>query len=436
MYQSSTSLEPALPPRSYWHPDDWAAERAKIFEPAWHLVATRSDLREHGQFASLTHLGVPLLVRNFDGELVAFRNVCAHRHALLTTKARGKSETLRCPFHGWEYGADGRTRKLPGATNFPKFDHARYCLDRFPVECCGDLVFVRMTPVGESLREFLGHRFELFESWFTPPEYEQTMRLRMDYEVNWKIPIDVSLESYHIPYVHEATFSVDPGEALSSHEFFDRGSSFDTTFLAPRWIDRRLRDVEKLVFRILGSELNPGYQHHHVYPNLLFSHTDSLTIVQAVHPAGATSSYSLVWQYGRFGQKRSLFPRTVAQVWGRIIAQVSKQILAEDVAILPLVQEGVRHTPRTGLLGRCEERIYAYQAYVRDQLAKGGVATSSGSAQTGCSSRNGMQDLAGHACPAAAVDEVPDGQRDVATDPNQSSTGLESPLTPESTNQP
>lgn len=368
MYHAQTSMEPPLPPQAYCAEEVWERERRAVFASAWHLVGTASSLQRPGQYLTLELLGVPLLVRNFDGELSALRNVCAHRQAILTTKSSGCSESLSCPYHGWEYGVDGRTRRLPGATNFPKFDHGRYCLERFAVAQCGDLVFVRLSKQGPTLREFLGDRYDLFSKWFSPPEYRQAMFRRLDYAANWKIPVEASLESYHIPWVHPKTFNEDPGEMRSTHLFHDSGTSFETVFLAPRWIDRRLRDAERLVLSILGIRYTGDYQHHHVFPNILVSHTDSLSLIQVVHPAGPARSFALAWQFGIEPARRGPFLKTLARGWAQFTSWLTRTILAEDMHIYPLVQAGVAGASGPGLLGRCEERLYASQKYVRDRI--------------------------------------------------------------------
>ena len=144
MYQSLVSFQAPLDPRSFFAEDAHALESRSLIETTWQLAGLASSIRQPGQYLS-TQLGsVPVVVRNFDGELVALRNVCAHRHCQLVSSALGQSEKLKCPFHGWEYGADGRTRRIPAPKNFPDFDRERYRLAAFQLERCGDLLFVRV----------------------------------------------------------------------------------------------------------------------------------------------------------------------------------------------------------------------------------------------------------------------------------------------------
>ena len=58
----------------------------------WHPLAVKSDLAKPGDFLTLDLLETPILIRNFDGELRAFLNVCPHRHSRLTNKSKGNTE--------------------------------------------------------------------------------------------------------------------------------------------------------------------------------------------------------------------------------------------------------------------------------------------------------------------------------------------------------
>ncbi|WP_437223250.1 SRPBCC family protein [Planctomicrobium sp. SH661] len=368
MYLTPVSQIPPLQPVDFVSESSWQRERQAVFADSWHLVATGSQLQRHGEFVAVELLGIPVVVRNFDGELVALRNVCAHRQSLLATKPSGCSPTLKCPYHGWEYGADGRTRKLPGASNFPKFDHAHYCLDKFPLEKCGDLVFVRLSSEGPTLREWIGERFETLEQWFSTRSHHLAMHRRFDYPANWKIPVENSLESYHIPFVHPNTFHEDPAEANSTHLFYDTGTCFTSPFHPPRLIDWVLDRAEVGVLRFLGQTPTGIYHHHHIFPNLLISHTDTTSFVQMVFPAGAASSFSLVWQYGLGDSNLSFLPRMVSYAWGKFTGALTRTIVTEDISVYPLVQAGSAGAGKAGLLGRCEERLFESQKYVRQKI--------------------------------------------------------------------
>ena len=371
MYHSPTSLPPALSPQQY-HLQEWhERECASVFGDSWHLIGTKSRLSKPGDYLTADVFGVSVVVRNFNGELVALRNVCAHRQCALVSKEHGHSEELKCPFHGWVYGEDGRTRRIPAAMNFPHFDRETHRLNRFPVATCGDLLFIKLTDEGLSLDEWLGPLREKFEQWFSLPDFKLCRSRKLPYPANWKIPVEASLESYHIPEVHPNTFGKDPGESQSEHAFAERSSSFFTEFLTPRWIDVWLKHTEQGLLRLMGAEVLSRYEHHHVFPNLLVSHTDSLSLAHVVMPTGPTSSVGCAWHFARQAGKRGPHWHMLANGWGRVSAALAFQVLNEDVAIYPHVQAGVQSAGGPGILGRCEERLHVFQEHVASRLAAG-----------------------------------------------------------------
>ena len=74
------------------------------------LVALSCELREPGRRTSRCTVGdVPLVVvRQPDGSVKGFVNVCRHRGSTLLTAPCGDGlRSIRCPYHAWTYGLDG-----------------------------------------------------------------------------------------------------------------------------------------------------------------------------------------------------------------------------------------------------------------------------------------------------------------------------------------
>src|SRR5262249_11899476 len=122
MFIHKSQLQQLLRPDQYVSDSQYRDELDRVFGPAWHLVATTPDLARPGDFVTADLLGHPLLLRNMEGEIRAFLNVCPHRHSRLTDVARGSSPRLRCQYHGWEFNAEGRTGRIPDAQSFRPFD--------------------------------------------------------------------------------------------------------------------------------------------------------------------------------------------------------------------------------------------------------------------------------------------------------------------------
>jgi len=375
MFISSTRLPHVLPPFSYWAKAHYQRELEHLLLPAWHLVACTEELARPGDFVTLELFGRPVQVRNFDGQLRALSNVCAHRHCLLTHQPQGHSERMQCQYHGWEYGADGTPRRIPLPKNFAPFDARQERLEAYRVATCGQLVFVSLQAEGPDLQDYLGDVFDLVQERFGSC-WRRSLAWSPSYPVNWKIPIENSLEAYHVPYVHPKTFREDPGEARSSHCLEPHRTAFQTAlpFSPHSRLDVWYQRCEGHVLRSLGVRPTGIYQQHHVFPNLLFSFTDAISLCHCVIPTGPKSAHAVVRQFGRCEQWGSV-RRGVARLWGKLAAAVTRRILLEDMALYPDIQRGLESSPHHGVLGRCEERIHAFQTYVQAAVDEADVTT-------------------------------------------------------------
>ena len=110
-----------------------ARERALIArEPA--MVASSDELAEAGQFytTKIGGLGV-LVVRQEDGAVRAFRNVCRHRCATVESVQSGRRGSFSCPYHGWTYGLDGALLRIPDEESFAGVDTKAFGLKELAV---------------------------------------------------------------------------------------------------------------------------------------------------------------------------------------------------------------------------------------------------------------------------------------------------------------
>ena len=132
-------------------------------ESRWFHLCMEDDLASPNAFVTTRVGAVPLVAQNIKGRVVAFRNVCTHRFAVIHGEPSGCGP-LRCPYHGWSFDADGVPVGLPfNPTDFQLEAEGRRRLALHPASLarCGRLVFVRVaadgeSPGGPSLEEELG----------------------------------------------------------------------------------------------------------------------------------------------------------------------------------------------------------------------------------------------------------------------------------------
>lgn len=369
MYVADSYSKFALPPSAYVDAAFAKLERDYVLSAAWYPIASADQLAVTGANVVANYLDIPIVVRNFGSEVVAMRNVCAHR-ACIIVDSNTVSEQLRCPYHGWEYGSDGLTRKIPAARNFPHFCREDHRLEKFPLERCGDLWFVRLSASGPTLNDYLGSNSQLFSERLTAPNWKPTMTGQIRYEANWKLPIEGSLESYHVPFVHAETLGHDPGEESSEHTV----KPTETSFITGARTESLLTRLEDWALRRLGCSPTGVYQHHHIFPNLMVTVMDTLTLVMVLNPTAADRSVARIWQFGRQPSVGGMFAKNTSRILGRLAAKASLAVLEEDRAVFTELQVGLKaavEAPHGSqyVTGRCEERIHAFQQFIAGQVA-------------------------------------------------------------------
>ncbi|MEO5838068.1 MAG: aromatic ring-hydroxylating dioxygenase subunit alpha [Acidimicrobiales bacterium] len=122
---------------------------------AWHPVCTLAELsearpggnqgpsgpRQSGNQGpkQVTLLGQKLAIAIIDGQPVALNDRCAHRSTSLSI-GTVEDGGLRCAYHGWCYGADGKCTDIPALVDGPIPPRAR--VDSYAVQVAYDLVWV------------------------------------------------------------------------------------------------------------------------------------------------------------------------------------------------------------------------------------------------------------------------------------------------------
>jgi choline monooxygenase len=194
-----------------WYVDRRVAEleRLNVFSRTWQLVAHVAQLQKPGQYVSTRVADEPIvLVRDNNGVLRGFYNVCRHHAAAVVTQACGEASLLRCPYHGWNYGLDGSLKGMPEFEGVKNFDRAKNGLVPIRVELWECFVFVNLDPQAESLNQFLGGLVKRVAplgignlAFFDRKTY--------NIHCNWKVFVDNYLDGgYHVPHLHKSLNSV------------------------------------------------------------------------------------------------------------------------------------------------------------------------------------------------------------------------------------
>ncbi len=140
---SAAKLEPTLPSSWYRSSEVFRIEKERIFCREWMAACREEELPNPGDHLVLDVLGESVLVvRNREGQLRAFYNVCRHRGSRLC-RTPAETEALRvalpggitaarlivCPYHQWSYDFNGALVAAPhlsAASGFKKQDFHLY----------------------------------------------------------------------------------------------------------------------------------------------------------------------------------------------------------------------------------------------------------------------------------------------------------------------
>ena len=155
----------------------------------WYPVAYSDDLTDspHG----FTLFGEKLVVVRLNGAPHVFEDLCRHRGAALSLGVVDNGG-LRCPYHGWTYGPDGRVIRVPARPELSAVINA--CLPSYPVAEVSGLIY---TTLGEPK--------------FPPPsitEFDDPTYHFLHLGIyEWECSLPRRLENYfdfsHFPWVHD-----------------------------------------------------------------------------------------------------------------------------------------------------------------------------------------------------------------------------------------
>lgn len=197
-----------LPVGIYTDPDILANELASVFRNHPMLIGHASSVREPGSYLLGDWEQLPyVIVRNKEGQLRAFLNVCRHRGARIVSGSEPCLKAFVCPFHGWSYDLNGELKGITKPYNFPGLDRSQFSLIELPVAERAGLIWVHPTPgAAIDLNEFLGPVGDDFDN-FDLSSLVTFKKTRVVKKANWKILIKTYLEGYHVPYLHRNTLS-------------------------------------------------------------------------------------------------------------------------------------------------------------------------------------------------------------------------------------
>jgi phenylpropionate dioxygenase-like ring-hydroxylating dioxygenase large terminal subunit len=196
----------------YTDPEQFQREKTELFRNYPQFVGPSCTIPGPGDYFAFDDTGIPILiVRNHDGKLNAFVNICSHRGAPLNECDHGKAKKGRifsCPYHGWTYDLEGALVAVPfGNEGFDTIDRDSLGLKRLDVQEKHGMIFVMPNPEKTfDIDEVLGGINErLCGFGFEDHYYLGTKQVFTDF--SWKLNMDTFHEYYHFEFLHPETIA-------------------------------------------------------------------------------------------------------------------------------------------------------------------------------------------------------------------------------------
>jgi phenylpropionate dioxygenase-like ring-hydroxylating dioxygenase large terminal subunit len=328
----------ALEPRLYTDPALLDAEQRLIFERTWQLAGHVSELPNPGSYITAQAGSQPVLVvRDEDGELRGYRNICRHRGSRLLSGSGQCKAAIRCRYHGWTYKLDGTMIGAPEALAFGDALDKR-SLGLFPVrvEQLAGLVFVNLDDSAAALSELVGDLPQRLERYrieslapFAPATGTQP--------ANWKVVADNYLEGYHIPIAHPGLMR------MLDYKHYD--TEIHDWWV---WVEAPFRDkpssnrLERLYSQLvrpmpgLGPDDVHVWRYVYIYPNTTIDlYADQVNTWQ-LRPGGVGTTLDVAGCY----RPPDSGPRTRFVQWAN--QRLNTLVLKEDIDLVENVQIGLQ----------------------------------------------------------------------------------------------
>lgn len=248
----------SLPGPLYTEPALHDLDLALLWHRQWVFVGTVAEIPEEGDYLTVDLGTVSVMVlRDDDGVVRAFRNVCRHRGARLV-EGRGSVGNIVCGYHRWTYDTTGALRhapQLPEGTDVS-------CLGLRVVhlrEVAG-MIFVNL---GQEPTTDIDDVAAVVAPYLAPHALERTKvaaQVDLVEHANWKLTMENNRECYHCDGHPELLATFFPTWGLADHQVPPRlRAAHDRYLLAEAELQQACDErglpyagVEDLVDRPLG----------------------------------------------------------------------------------------------------------------------------------------------------------------------------------------
>jgi len=319
-----------LPAEVYYSPEIYRLEQAQVFGKYWYYVGHISQLDGAGSYFTVDIAEQPLVIlKNKDGELRAFYNICSHR-AGPVVMGSGTCNRLTCLYHAWSFDLEGNLRGIPDMETAEGFDVTAHALTSVRVDLWESFIFVNLDPNCESLWTQLGELPELFKR-YRLKDWQRVHSIDYWTDTNWKLYVENNTESYHEPSVHPILAKYYQSvEAEARHHYYLQYTPFFGNDELPTALN------PDLYIQGLNEREMAGVSTISFFPNFAWIISATCAIIYLIDPQGPKRT-RIRWDW--------LVPNTEAAMSAENLEPLIEffdNIQKEDLDLLPAVQTRIQ----------------------------------------------------------------------------------------------
>jgi len=347
----------------YQSPEIYAQEQRCIYEgPTWNYLCLEGEVPKPGDYRATFVGAMPVVVaRDFDNEIYAFENRCAHRGALICLDNGGNARDFTCVYHAWNYDLKGNLKGVAfedgvgGKGGMPKTfcrdDHGPRKL-RIAIFC--GLVFGSLSDEVPPIEEYLGDEIARRIARVLCKPIVVIGRFTQSLPNNWKLYFENVKDTYHASLLHMffTTFKINRlsqrgglvvSESGGNHASF---SMIDPTLTGGDYAQAGLRS-EKEDYKLADPSLLAGkdefgdgtmLQILTVFPGFVLQQIQNALAIRQVLPKGLNST-ALNWTYIGFADDTPELRRMRLKQGN--LAGPAGYVSMEDGAVGGFVQRGI-----------------------------------------------------------------------------------------------
>ena len=222
-YTSGWQPGTTIPGEYYFEPEHYARDEEFLRENQWIYADVTSRIPNAGDYFvfQFGRSDSVIVVRNSEGKINAFHNVCRHRGSRLCRHDAdavpedprlsvkqlgedGNSPVFRCPYHAWTYDTDGNLIYAYGMQD--DFDPAENGLVPCHLRVVEGQIFVHLTQASDppDFDEQVADDIGPILRYYGAGDLKVAARERYDIHANWKLALENFQECYHCGPSHKS----------------------------------------------------------------------------------------------------------------------------------------------------------------------------------------------------------------------------------------